>query len=152
MNMPVEIIGTPKSGKTTFIKKIFDRPPFESHLSFKQFVISRKSLQYHKFLIIMFSISNDDICHIIKFLKDMMNINIRHKTMINNTMYQSKILLLGNKRDLHESKEYRSCYSELIGLVKQLKGTYMAVSLKSNYNWLSVKKETNTLSLLVNKR
>ena len=82
----------------------------------------------------------------------MMDINIQQKTMTNSSNCQSKILVLGNKRDLHESKEYRSYYSELIDLVKQLKGTYMAVSLKSNYNWLSVKKETNTLSLLVNKQ
>jgi ABC-type multidrug transport system ATPase subunit len=92
--MSIEIIGTPKSGKTTFIKK---------------------------------------------YMEAMTN-------------YKPKLLVLGNKRDLHESKEYRSYYSELIDLVKHLKGTYMAVSLKSNYNWLSIKKETNTLGLFINKQ
>ena len=72
--------------------------------------------------------------------------------MTDSSNYKPKLLVLGNKRDLHESKEYRSYYSELIDLVKQLKGVYMAVSLKSNYNWLSIKKETNTLGLFVNKQ
>lgn len=137
MRTVIEIIGTPKSGKTLFVKKM------NEGLSSKQFIISREYLQCHGLLIIIFAVSNDDICCVIKFLE-----RIQHEPKYQNR----KLLVLGNKRDLHESKKYRSCYSELIDLVRQSKGIYVAVSLKSNYNWLSVKKETDALSLSINKQ
>lgn len=126
MSNQISVIGSSKSGKRTFITKF--------SLDF-----SDVNNQHCKKIIIIFDISNDSIIDVVEWLK-----------------YQSKpefkIVILGNKRDLVESETYRKYYQDLqsytssrsfktdADCLQSSNVKYIAVSCKTNYNWLSAKK------------
>lgn len=106
------VIGSPKSGKYTFVKKFNEN----------RIDVCRNTNN----VIIIFDISNDSILNVIRLLENTKNLVLN-------------IVVLGNKRDLVESTTYREYYQDLMKYVTpNIK--YIAISCKTNYNWLSAKK------------